>query len=398
MALNGLIVEIINAFTANKISLLFDRLDIYADLIKTSLSLNHIVGEVALIPGFNNWPVEIKTYALHNPYKDFDPLFPSLSIFHHTPLTFNYFQIFSFFLVKGINPLHLVLLNIILLCLFFLKIINICKKIYSFNSEKLIFVMLNLFIGYPTLCIVNRGNFQSGYSSVFFILGILLYFEKNILSKFFLSLSLNIRPNLFLALLTLLNKKNNPFHLLIELVLIFSAILLCAYFFAINISSNYNIDNFYQALKIYNDLYIVGPHGNGANSSLHSLAKLLSLFFLNFKYNFSLLCFIYLIFFFKYIKSNKVSYASNVYFGCCMTMLFTPVFADYHLLIFITPLILAIFESEKNEKNSYIISISSLCIMSAKFGICFAGFSLGTVLNPLVVLISFTFTLNNNNK
>jgi hypothetical protein len=329
---------------------------------------------------------------------------PILSVFHHPPITFNYFQVISISIKYGAHPYTVIAANIGLLSLLIFTVINTCKKEYLFTNSETNLVALIAFLGYPSLFAFDRGNFQSFFCSIFFIIGALKAIKgtnKNY-SIILLALSLNIRPNISLALIPFMGI--NPFKINYILKLSAISIVILIFFFVLanHLTPAYTLESFLQALNFYKEGYIIGHDGDAYNSSIHSFSRILSKFFLKYEVIFYLMSsMLGALILANYLRLRH-SITSMAYIGCAICMLFTPTFADYHLLIFLMPIIFAISEFNLLPKVSYILSISSLAIMAPKSGILISGFTMNSIFNPLIclvtlIILSLTCT-NNINK
>lgn len=382
-------VALINFFDL-RTSIFCCREDQFADSIKTSLSLKSLLLDPVGLFNYSNWPNIFKSFYENNPYKEFTIAHPNLSIFHHPPLTFNYFQVIAISIKYGAHPYTVVFVNIALLTCLIFAIIRTCKVQYNFSNSQTNLVALIAFIGYPSLFAIDRGNFQSLFCSLFFIIGVLKAIKASNIntSIIFLALSLNIRPNISLALIPFAGVKPFKMHYLIKLCISSIIIFIACNAVANHLSPTYTLESFIQALNVYKEGYIIGHHGDGYNSSLHSFARIASSYLWKYEAIFYFMSFILgALITTSYIKLRH-SNTSMAYIGCTLCMLFTPTFGDYHLLIFLMPIVFAINEFDKLPKVSYLLSTSALAIMAPKSGILIAGFTLNSLFNPLICLIT----------
>jgi len=369
-------------------SIFVDPSDRFADYIKASLSLKSLLINSSGSLNYSEWPQIFIGYLQNNPYLEYPLSSPGLTIFHHPPLTFNYFQSTAILLSYGFTPYELIIFNLLTLLCLFIVILRICFKQLKFKKPESVFILLVLFLGFPTLFAIDRGNFQSVYCSTLFIIGSLLMQTKNASSSVCLALALNIRPNILISLIPLIDIKHENLKFLLRIFFISLTIAIGFYFLDNYLSPYYGPTTFFDSLNYYKIHYILGKEGDAYNSSLHSLSKLLMKKGINYYLFFYSLLLVIIIF--SYIGFKKYNNISSVksFIGCSFCMMLTPTFADYHLLFFVLPLILAIHDFHMQPKLSYLVAFSSIFIMAPKLGIIIGGFTLNTIFNPIIGILT----------
>jgi hypothetical protein len=168
-------------------------------------------------------------------------------------------------------------------------------------------------------------------------------------------------------------------------------------FFSNHYYSDYTIYNFLAGIKIYHDKYIIGIAGDAYNSSLFALIKLV----FGYSKAAELFCLVYSIFnmIIAIIGYQKMIFnRSNFVLLLCISCMFsTPIFADYHLLIFFFPLFAINFDNESLESNDYkkqekifnwIVFVICLLILSPKNYLISNGVPKLILLNPIIGIIT----------
>ena len=219
-----------------------------------------------------------------------------------------------------------------------------------------------------------------------------------------MSIAINIRPNLlvFVPFFFLLSKEPIKY--------IFSLGVFCGALFSISISicnyiyHDYTLLNFLEGLKIYEKIYVTGDVGWGFNTSLFNVIKFLSKFFgISFRASLvniivsalMLMMISYAIYIFKKKRMYPFEF---LYILASITMLGTPVFADYHLLIFISPIFFLVsthgasfrFELSKDSLVPLIFIISCLMLSPLNY-YEFQGFYVASAIKTVVAFLSCLF-------
>ena len=396
--LNSFFNSLSSAFGLNfpYTTFLFSPGDLFADYFKVIFSYPHVgFYDLETIPKFSNL---LKSYFETNPYQGVTGLLlGDLSHFHLTPLT-TLVSLLSFKLMQYISPLWLFCMSMAVIFIIYYYIIN---KVVVVKNDKLLWY-LSLLISYPTLFFVTRGNIFAGITSMS-ILGFLVFFfkGKKYFAYFLLAVAVNIRPNAIIYVCAvLINNQKIRYKELVYFVAFSAAIFMFTLYFSNSIYHDYTLSNFLSGLKIYHSLYVYGNGGMAYGSSLFSPLKVL--FGAN---SFSELSSLFIAGIFLLVSiilklRNNISDSIYVFLISSCYVLGSSVFADYHLGVFISPLLLYYLEKTRKSVSGIsnignidsfefiMIYASSILMLSPKNYIFYHGYSLQVILNPLILLFS----------
>ena len=124
--INIIYLATVNIFMGIGSSIFVDPSDRFADYIKASLSLKSLLINSSGSLNYSEWPQIFIGYLQNNPYLEYPLSSPGLTIFHHPPLTFNYFQSTAILLSYGFTPYELIIFNLLTLLCLFIVILRIC--------------------------------------------------------------------------------------------------------------------------------------------------------------------------------------------------------------------------------------------------------------------------------
>jgi len=376
--------------------------DYLADLFKIALSypkLRDLVesGQVTFPPFLA--PL-LNVYYKYVAYHGVDGLsVGQLTHFHLPPLTTGFILLsISAFASFGFiyTPLLLVMSVI---CLLFYATTRIC-------SRRLDGLLLfgAVIISYPFIFFLQRGNFLAFYAFIFTAIAVIgLARNIQVTPVVLMAIAVNIRPNLavFIPLFYFLPNRNIVRPLA---VLCFALFVFIGSAYLVNQSyPEYTQAHFLKGLEIYKEMYVVGDWGFGYSISLYTLIKLISKLF-SIKPDFNLtifvlgicgvmsMAYVYTLYGFRLIQKESL-----LFLLAAISMLFTPVFADYHLLIFALPAMFAVAEvTDNNNKKEYVWTSNGMmfvacCIMLSPFNyIGYEGLYAAAMLKiPLVLVMSY---------
>ena len=374
-------------------SFLFSSSDLFADYFKVVFSYPHSFAFDfrAVSPNISNL---LKTYAEINSYKGVDGLaVGALTHFHMPPFT-TLVSLLSLKLMQYIAPIWLYFVSLLSLFICNYLIIN---KVAIQKSDKVLWA-LSLLICYPVLFMITRGNIFAGIASTAIVGCLVLMQNKKIyLALLLLAVAVNIRPNAIVFIFAILMSKSKlKFKDILYFIGVVGAIFVSALWMSNLIYSDYTIDHFLSALKIYHSVYVIGDGGLAYGSSLfgslkqmfgaHAVAELSAAFIAG-----------VLLLLGIWLKiGNKISNSIFAFIISSCYALGSSVFGDYHLGVFVAPLFLYFLESrdrlavdEKNIDSCELIFIysGSLLMLVPKNYIFDHGISLQVVLNPLILLL-----------
>jgi hypothetical protein len=259
-------------------------------------------------------------------------------------------------------------------------------------------------ISYPFIFFLQRGNFLAFYAFIFTVIAVIgLARNIQVMPVVLMAIAVNIRPNLavFVPLFYFLPNRNlaRPLAVLFLVLFIFIG---SAYL--VNQSyPDYTLENFLRGLQIYKEMYVIGDWGFGYSISLYTLLKLISkLFTATADFNLIILILgiggvISLTYVYTLYGLRLIQKESLLFLLAAISMLFTPVFADYHLLIFALPAMFAVAKVADNDnKQEYVwngngVMFVACCIMLSPLNyIGYEGLYAAAMLKiPLVLVISY---------
>jgi len=207
---------------------------------------------------------------------------------------------------------------------------------------------------------LQRGNFFAFFYFAFILFAVLgLKKGKVLLPILLIALAANIRTNLIIYAALLCFWPTISFTGPIFVAIVSLLIFIVALFFDSHIYSDYTLDNFLKGLEIYNALFVTGDWGFSYSTSIFTLLKFIfkllglkfvAVYAINFQIACAALCGIY--FSWLYLK-KLIRDTSYVFLLTALSMLGTPLFADYHLLLFALSAILVLMNQfDKDQLNT----------------------------------------------
>jgi hypothetical protein len=376
--------------------------DYLADLFKIALSYPKLRGLVesgqVTFPPFLA-PL-LNVYYKYVAYHGVDGLSAGqLTHFHLPPLTTGFILLsISAFAFFGFiyTP---ILLVISVIGLLFYATTKIC-------SRRLDGLLLfgAVIISYPFIFFLQRGNFLAFYAFIFTTIAVIgLARNIQVTPVVLMAIAVNIRPNLavFVPLFYFLPNRNLVRPLA---VLCFALFIFIGSAYLVNRSyPEYTLENFLKGLEIYKEMYVIGDWGFGYSISFYTLLKLISkLFTITVDFNLTIfvlgigglisMAYVYTLYGFRLIQKESL-----LFLLATISMLFTPVFADYHLLVFALPAMFAIAKvADDNNKHEYVWNSNGMmfvacCIMLSPANyIGYEGLYAAAMLKiPLVLVVSY---------
>jgi hypothetical protein len=360
-----------NFFVNQFLHLLFDikrsvllNIDFLGDIVKVAISYRFFPLE-----NLETYPDFIQDYWFNNPYKGLAGLMNGeLTNLSATPLGI-ISSFFTAYLFNFIGIFETVIFFVIASIFSFYLLINRISI-----EKKYIFIFLASFIiSYPFLFLLQRGNFFAFLSFIFLAFALILSQQKNtnfwLLSIFF-AISVLYRPNIILfAPFFLFGQQTFCFNAF-KLMFTFIIITILSFYIANAIYLDYNFLTFLDGLKIYNKLYVLGDDGYAYSISFLSLLKSLNKFFvlnipisllLSFNY-----CLALIFFTLTFLLRYKKIIGDYVFLFLLVSLnaLLTPVFADYHLVLFFIPIIYYLNQKNYKNKDNFYIYIICICLFS----------------------------------
>ncbi|GEM_PF-6509586 len=415
--------------------------DRFADVLKLSLSFRSVTRGVDKTRSFQTWKPIYQDYYEHPVYGGIENLATGeLTHFHHPPLSTLIFLLTGIFIVQTGSPLLTLLL---FFCIYLLEVWSViwigiprAKRSLGLNSAFWFFCLAS----YPALITFGRANYvNAGLSTLpitAFVIAIFVRKQATVASLLALAIAVNIHPNAIIFLLALplafgIRRAVKPS---LQFITIAAAILGTSYLAAHQLYPDYTLTNFRKGVAIYENIYISSGAGVRNGSSLFGLVRAvnrglhLKISFPNELRIFYILamCLLFLACAALWRASirdkNGVQYNNAEesrgkknngrlvhdstrwplplvpFFLVSFYCILSPVFADYHLLVFIAPLVLAYFERDNSRDRSRllaVVAIVSVLMLSPK-NYTFQHASVQIILNPVIlysVVLSLTVLL-----
>jgi hypothetical protein len=354
-----------------------DRL---GDFFKAALSFKRISGVIITTHAYHSWPPIYQDYLLK---KLIDANGAEQSSFHILPLSGLIFLLAAkLIVIAGLwKPYILFLLVYAGLAA---AAIWLLHKSSPVNAADMAAALYVFFLSYPALWMLQRGNFQSGFTSILVAMYAVsaAYRRHRWLGWLALVLAVNMRPNVailatleFVTCATLLDGVIS-----VAIPALASILLLVgSYFLMTAIYPEYTIAAFLKAQAAYNLVYIQqAVTGDMWNSSVYQLSKLVrhaagfKPYYSSLVYAcitvFAVLCYLYIL---LAAIAKKVTAVEAAFLLCAFTTLFTPVFALYHTLEFSAPLLLILADSRQQmrvRRDYWVIFAATLLMLSPMGG------------------------------
>jgi hypothetical protein len=324
----------------------FLREDIFADSLKTGLAERAISAPLWTDPAVKGWPPLFQSYLFDNPY-----LGPDISILHLPPLaTLQLMGVAG--LIVTFSPLTAIAVLFGIYCSAAALVGKLIGTISGRSDRVITWVAADLLISYPALFMIDRGNYTSGFTNICIILYLVTAASGR--WRWFgmvaMALAINYRPNA--ALITILEFSMAPnartaLRQLITLAAIAILVGITSLLVAHAIDPNYTISGFLRGYALYHKDYVIGDAGLLWNDSLYGAAK--SIWHLSgaaVAYNapvaiaISGLAVLMIGALLWLSLTKRISLIEASFLAPAMCALFTPVYAQYHILALAGPVLI----------------------------------------------------------
>jgi len=386
---------------------------------------------------FKSWDPVYKHFYLHPNYGGVENLpkggvenLPKgqLTHLHHPPFSTLIFLLTGIFIFQtGSPPLTLFLF----FCIYLLEVCSIIWIGIPRAERKPALILTIWFfcsVSYPALVTFGRANYvNAGLTTlpiVAFLIAVFAWKQATLPALFALAIAVNIHPNaiIFLFALPLVLGIRKAIKPSIQFLAIAGVIFAVSYFAAHKLYPDYTIAVFLQGIAVYKKVYISEGLGILMGSSLYGLIRALiqglqvRVPFLTGMRIFYVLAMSMAIFvstaFWKSLVQNRTDdeYAGPQdrtakdhielgheerrwplplapFFLVSFYCIFSPIFGDYHLLVFLAPLILVYFELEHIKDRWQflaLVAFTSLFLLSPK-NYFFQETSIQIILNPAIL-------------
>jgi hypothetical protein len=407
---NALYSVMINEFGLGYHSFLHGPDDRFADLVKAALSFKTVTGGLENQPSFSSWPDLYKNYYLHNPYAGREGLASGkLTHFHGPPFCELPEMLCALLIVRTGSPqFALWLFFAIYLSGVYWLTYHAVRREERTKAAKLAIWFVCL-LGYPSLLIFTRGHYIAGFTALliaYALISLFGYTDGGTAACLALAAAVNLRPNALIFVLAFpvalgIRRSVKPCVRFFAMALGLACV---SYFLVHWLYPDYTISAFRQGVRIYNRLYMIGPLGDQFNSSLFVLLKklnnasrllsgaaVLDTSGIVIVFGISAIIIVLVALWGLWRSSCRRLIAPFVLTS--LYCLLSPVFGDYHLLVFLAPLVLLSFHV-KDWAGHYravsTIALASVLILSPK-NYFLRGWSLQIILNPLILCLSLLY-------
>lgn len=429
--------------------------DRFADLVKMSLSYRPFVSSIKTST-LSSWPDIFRRYYLVPSYGGKEALASGKKVTHfHVPplMTLQFLASASLINYTQSAALDLVVFfGLYLATVQCTLMIGVPAGLRGWKVQ--LAAWCYALISYPALMVFCRGNFQGGYACLFIIAFLLSFYVRNRVEPFgllALAIAVNFRPNavIFVLALPLALGWKKSLRPLITFSVMAAGICIASYLVVNRLYPDYTWSAFRRGLDIYNHLYVFGGHGDAGNASLWAFAKnyisfqtrtgsnvLVGAIVLGIvvavrlwrlrrplqltvvpvaaillyagveavtpDYRLAIPAFAVLAFCLAASAAWALWRCPNrgivvPFVLAAFYCLFSPVFAEYHLMVFLGPLLLVYFKFHdwaQNYRAMAAITAACVLVMSPKNYLYIGALSVQTVLNPLILYLACAFALS----
>ncbi|MEJ5975231.1 glycosyltransferase family 87 protein [Novosphingobium sp. PS1R-30] len=317
LVVNGLIVRL---WLGGNGRILFYETDRLADFVKHTMSFPG----GALAPSF--YPELIAHFQ-----SDIEIFARVHGHFHNMPETV--------LLTLAVRPLFSLIDPIVLYMIF----ASLCVLIWASvchrhaDAEARPYALGLALANYPLLLMLDRGNLFSAITAICLAVA-LLRKRQDWLATMLIAVAVNIRPNVAVIVLPLLAWDRATFAFVARTFIV--GVVLGFGSLAIDnvIYPAYTLQSWLRGLQLYNDTYTLGRFGTEYGSSLWGALRHV----LPVTGRAVVLCMLagLLPLVLAWLWRNRLSYAASCFLAMAACALSTAVFGDYHLLIFLVPLLI----------------------------------------------------------
>lgn len=384
---------------------LFGPNDRFADLVKTSLSYKSVVAPYLDLSRFPKWPLIFQEYYLHNPYGGIEVLAKGgLTHFHIPPLTTLIAIVGGVLCMILPSPSWAIAAFTAGYIVMALASVHFAVPISQRSPALMASMSYLLVLSYPALFMLTRGNFVAGLTTLCIMAFVIATLQRrggDWLAALAIAIALNLRPNamIFLATVPIAIGLRRSIIPLARIAAITGSVLGISYSIDRWIYPAYSLRAFREGYKTYHQFYVIGSSDYAFNSSIFGAIKLFAKLFAkwfggqgipeNVVQAFSsALGLAILVSTVLVLFSRKISGSVATFLMASAYALVTPVFADYHLLVFVIPIAMVFLElqekgSDRIPRSVLIVSMVSMVMLIPK---SVSTYPLEVVLNPAILV------------
>lgn len=318
----------------------FDASDIFADSIKSALAERPVSAPLLTDPKVLHWPALFRSYLFHNPY-----LGSGMSTHWEPPLGTLQLMGVARLMVLG-SPWVALAIEIAVFCAGVAFFGWLLVRLEGLPTRAALLLAAPLCLSYPALYMLDRGNFHSGLAS----LCVAIYFCTTFTGRWrwlgiaALCYAINVRPNIAIVTmveLVLASSVRQAMRLPLLVAGLSGVVFVCSLLIVHYIDPGYTFSSFVRGYGIYQQRYVVEGMGLLWNDSLFgAVMRLICVFGLACPYSAlasdlviaiagaTLLCFVWL------ADSGRLRRSEAFFVAASCCVLFTPVYAQYHMLVF----------------------------------------------------------------
>jgi len=422
--------------------------DRFGDLVKFSLSYKKFTSGIGNSAKYRSWAQTYKHFYESNEYggKEHFGERSKITHFHVPPFSTLLFLGAAMFIAatNSVYPVMLVFFSFYLLLMQWAVERSVPKEKRSWKL-RLAFCFF-VIVSYPALAVFSRANYHAGFTSLLvigFLFSVFGRKQAGWVEFLALAIAINIRPTaaIFALAIPLLLGLKQSFGPLLKIAVSAIGIFFVSYVAVHALYPDYTLQNFYRGVADYNEKYVIGDWGAGGNNSLYGiiqnfnqldtgkvtfyLAGLLLVlltgpivwagrrvkrwtvtgplilltvecaaiclgYHKHSMVHFQFLALVVAALVGWSVLRSPERLLAAPFFLTALYCLLTPVFAPYHLLVFVAPLFLVYFDAEHWEGHSQMFSIIVLaCVLmlSPKNYILGGSDSPQVVLNPLLLFV-----------
>lgn len=328
-------------------SAFFSSKDAFADAFKTPMAIPVFRDLLMADARVAHWPQAFQDYFHNNPY-----IFPEIIKFPLPPVTMVYYVIVAIFLIFA-PPMFIIITFGIIYAIMSGSIMTLLENGRRRLSE-VFFGFLCLMFCFPAVYCFQRGNFQAAFVA----LGVIVYLSSAVYGRYrwlgLLSIiySISVRPNLAIISIFELTQNRPIFKSILNMVLIgigVGLISILSIIFVQKFFPQYNMEYFLNGYEIYEKYYVVGSEGLRWNSSIfgavQSIRHLMGIspYNADFVEIITILGLLTLLGVVYVILTKKLNRSETAFVLVMFSILFTPVYATYHMLAILSifPVLLA---------------------------------------------------------